>query len=48
MEREHGVGTGGHEAAASRFLLDLAGALHLAYQPSLLVEARVRRAVIVT
>ncbi|AFE06931.1 hypothetical protein COCOR_06444 [Corallococcus coralloides DSM 2259] len=32
------------EEAASAFLLDLAKALHLAYQPSLLVEARVRRA----
>ncbi|GMU09555.1 threonine/serine ThrE exporter family protein [Corallococcus caeni] len=32
------------EAAASAFLLDLAKALHLAYQPSLLVEDRVRRA----
>ncbi|QQR43738.1 threonine/serine exporter family protein [Myxococcus xanthus] len=44
MKREHGLGTGGDEEAASRFLLDLARALHLAYQPSLLVEARVRRA----
>ncbi|MCY1035021.1 threonine/serine exporter family protein [Corallococcus sp. BB11-1] len=32
------------EEAASAFLLDLARALHLAYQPSLLVEARVKRA----
>ncbi|RKG57786.1 hypothetical protein D7V80_39325, partial [Corallococcus sp. CA054B] len=32
------------EEAASAFLLDLAKALHLAYQPSLLVEARVCRA----
>ncbi|WP_404369838.1 threonine/serine exporter ThrE family protein [Corallococcus coralloides] len=32
------------EAAASAFLLDLAKALHLAYQPSSLVEERVRRA----
>ncbi|NVJ07566.1 threonine/serine exporter family protein [Myxococcus sp. AM001] len=44
MKREaHGLGTGGDEEAASCFLLDLARALHLAYQPSLLVEARVRR-----
>ncbi|MHA7633446.1 threonine/serine exporter family protein [Corallococcus sp. M7] len=32
------------EGVASAFLLDLAKALHLAYQPSLLVEQRVRRA----
>ncbi|RKG51064.1 hypothetical protein D7X30_36630 [Corallococcus sp. AB011P] len=32
------------EEEASAFLLDLAKALHLAYQPSLLVETRVRRA----
>ncbi|RKH63834.1 threonine/serine exporter family protein, partial [Corallococcus aberystwythensis] len=32
------------EDTASAFLLELAKALHLAYQPSLLVEARVRRA----
>jgi uncharacterized membrane protein YjjP (DUF1212 family) len=40
MRREHEM----DEDAASAFLLDLAKALHLAYQPSLLVEARVRRA----
>ncbi|RKH57425.1 hypothetical protein D7X96_38310, partial [Corallococcus interemptor] len=39
-ERDGGV----DEEAASAFLLDLAKALHVAYQPSLLVEARVRRA----
>lgn len=44
MEREYRMGTGGDEEAASRFLLDLARALHLAYQPSLLVEECVRRA----
>ncbi|MFP2959308.1 threonine/serine exporter ThrE family protein [Myxococcus sp. 1LA] len=44
MEREYRMGTGGDEEAAPHFLLDLARALHLAYQPSLLVEARVRRA----
>ncbi|AEI64702.1 threonine/serine ThrE exporter family protein [Corallococcus macrosporus] len=43
MEREYRMGMEGDEAA-SRFLLNLARALHLAYQPSLLVEARVRRA----
>ncbi len=43
MEREYRMGTGDEEEA-SRFLLDLARALHLAYQPSLLVEERVRRA----
>ncbi|AKQ63462.1 hypothetical protein A176_000374 [Myxococcus hansupus] len=36
--------TEGDDEASSRFLLDLAKALHLAYQPSFLVEARVRRA----
>ncbi|NPC52555.1 threonine/serine exporter family protein, partial [Corallococcus exiguus] len=42
MTREHDGPV--DEAAASAFLLDLAKALHLAYQPSLLVEARVRQA----
>ncbi|RKG75673.1 hypothetical protein D7W82_36450, partial [Corallococcus sp. CA049B] len=39
-ERDGGV----DEEEASAFLLDLAKQLHLAYQPSLLVETRVRRA----
>ncbi|QAT87689.1 hypothetical protein EJ065_6160 [Corallococcus coralloides] len=39
-ERDGGVA----EEEASAFLLDLAKQLHLAYQPSLLVETRVRRA----
>jgi len=43
MERVYRMGAGDEEEA-SRFLLDLARALHLAYQPSLLVEERVRRA----
>ncbi|MFB1479981.1 threonine/serine exporter ThrE family protein [Corallococcus sp. RDP092CA] len=42
MTREHDAAMDGE--AASAFLLDLAKALHLAYQPSLLVEERVRRA----
>lgn len=42
MTREHESAV--DEEAASAFLLDLAKALHLAYQPSLLVEERVRRA----
>lgn len=41
MTREHGGAV--DEDAASAFLLELAKALHLAYQPSLLVEARVRQ-----
>ncbi|GHG94574.1 threonine/serine exporter family protein [Comamonas sp. JC664] len=44
MEREYRMGTEVDEEAASRFLLDLAKALHLAYQPSLFVEDCVRRA----
>ncbi|NOK33902.1 threonine/serine exporter family protein [Corallococcus exercitus] len=44
MTGEPQADRGVDEAAASAFLLDLAKALHLAYQPSLLVEARVRAA----
>ncbi|MCY1047112.1 threonine/serine exporter family protein [Corallococcus sp. bb12-1] len=44
MRREHETDMPVDEEATSAFLLDLARALHLAYQPSLLVEARVRRA----